>query len=223
MLASPLQSPVGVFTPKPLQSCPGGQVSSPHRLHLQGVCGAPEWGRKPGLGFFSLRADQLERGLLRGAAVASPREPLGRHMAGCPTSQGVTAGASQTDFFNQSGGVMFSGSVRTHTYFYQPHLFSGSQVAAGPGRPAWTLGSHGGCPAQSLELRADLSWRRPGPGGPEPGTASCRENSRPRDHVPGSCLLRPSPVTEDPAKATSLRMKMVTGLTYHTGPNFLFF
>lgn len=119
---------------------------------------------------------------------------------------------------------MFSGSVRTHTYFYQPHLFSGSQGAAGPGRPAWTFGSHvwESRPWARSASRPELA--EAGPRGSGAGNGELQG-----DHVPGSFgdhglsyLLRPSPVTEDPCQSHRPHTETVTGLTHHTGPNLLF-
>lgn len=89
-------------------------------------------------GFFSFESGSLDKGILPGSKEVRSLlcETLGRRVACHPTSQEVIIGAAQgfffVFFFNQSGGVIFSGSVRTHTHiFTNPICFP----AAGPGRP----------------------------------------------------------------------------------------
>lgn len=139
-------------------------------------------------------------------------------MACGPTGCEVIIGATQTDFFfHQSGGVIFSGSMRTFA-----RILPTQSVCQQPsGRRAWEADSAVWGPGRWVgavgELRAARPGRRPGPcgragrgGAQQPG----EQGQRPGDGVPSSfcdhsitsppCLQRRSPVTGGTlAKATS--------------------
>ena len=119
-------------------------------------------------------------------------------------------------FFSSKWRCDFLGFCENiRTYFYQPNLFSGSQVATGPGRPTRLSGSPEGVPVPTRISQQPRPRGRPEPcrcnnqeswaagRTAAPGTGVTSSFSDPSSTAP-SYLRRHLPVTGGtPAKATS--------------------